>query len=178
MPRVYGHRFVWTENQQDSLFFEEPYFNQPLSLKHIYWIAAFLEGEGSFLNQSGMTGRVAATQKHLHPLKRLQGLCGGSVSKPNARGISTWFLSGSRAVGLMMTIFPLMSPRRKAQILGVLQKWKARPPQNVYKTHCKRGHPLTPENVYYKKPQGRECIPCRRFWGSKRRTLSRRKSFT
>lgn len=32
---------------------------------------------------------------------------------------------------------------------------------NAAKTHCKRGHPLTPENVYYRKG-GRQCRLCNR----------------
>lgn len=31
---------------------------------------------------------------------------------------------------------------------------------NKNKTHCKRGHELTPENVYIKKHGGRECKTC------------------
>jgi len=31
--------------------------------------------------------------------------------------------------------------------------------QNARKTHCKRGHPFTPENTYQRK-HGRECITC------------------
>ena len=40
---------------------------------------------------------------------------------------------------------------------------------NARKTHCKRGHEFTPENIYRRPgaPEGRECLTCKRFYHRK-----------
>lgn len=32
--------------------------------------------------------------------------------------------------------------------------------QNARKTHCKRGHEFTPDNIYWRKTGGRQCKAC------------------
>jgi len=108
----------------------------------LYWVAGFLEGEGSFLvsKNAGMT-IVSASQKQLQPLQRLVSLVGGKIyTKVGGRDINMWACRSSRGAGLMMTLYDLMSPRRKEQITNSLSKWRLRL-QWKYRKKCKNGHP-------------------------------------
>lgn len=107
------------------------------SLCDIFWTAGFLEGEGSF-TLCGINPRVSATQVELDPLEKLIGLYGGKVYPKKISGfgkkpVSSWVLQGQDAVGLMMTIYPLMCTRRQEQISYVLKSWKSRGALRGYK---------------------------------------------
>ena len=143
-----------------------------ISTRDLEWAAGFLEGEGSFLaSKSGLS--VRAPQVNPEPLLRLKRLYGGSVYhydyRRNARQstVYIWTVTASTAAGLMMTLFSLMSDKRKEQIKRALAAWKARPPYGKHKTHCKRGHEFTPENtlpngVMPSGKPGRQCRACKR----------------
>ena len=96
----------------------------------LYWAAGFLEGEGSFTMQSnGVTPRIQAAQVELDPLIKLIILFGGAIyrqpdDRPNKSDCFYWYVGGSRAVGVMMTLYNLFGTKRKGQIFGVLAKWK------------------------------------------------------
>src|SRR3990167_9550781 len=45
-----------------------------------------------------------------------------------------WHVSGSKAIGIMMTLYPLMSLRRKSQIRDVIAAWKSVPVAKKYRT--------------------------------------------
>jgi len=64
----------------------------------------------------------------------------------------------------MMTLYPMMSVKRKAEIQRVIQQWRYRPIRNRDKKTCPQGHPYTPENVYIHriggKRRGRVCRIC------------------
>ncbi len=105
-------------------------------LYEMYWVAGFLDGEGSFSLSGGKparTPRLQATQVELFPLEKLHRLFGGGtirVQRPNPLSrhtCHTWVLTGPRAAAIMMTIYPLMSPRRQGQIRRVLAIWEATP---------------------------------------------------
>lgn len=122
-----------------------------ISAIEIGWVAGFLEGEGSF---TGWTG-VKAAQKQLEPLERLQALFGGSLSR-HGNDMHIWQLYGARARGLMMTLYSLMSPRRKEQIRKQLHFWKARRPQKIspdsvedVKLRIARGESISSIAAYY-----------------------------
>lgn len=90
------------------------------------WAAGFLEGEGSFMLQ-GNSQRVCASQVQREPLDRLQQLLGGAITKkiqrsakPNHQPQQSWYVSGPRARGIMMTIYSFMSPKRQEQIKRAL----------------------------------------------------------
>jgi hypothetical protein len=92
----------------------------------LHWAAGFLEGEGFFGKASSGKGhRVVARQVQREPLERLLAFFGGSIClvKPASmkRPIYDWTTSGARARGIMMTLFVLMSPRRKQQIRDALR---------------------------------------------------------
>lgn len=105
-----------------------------IKLTDIYWTAGFLEGEGcfSFVEKKKYPGRydirVAAAQKQRQPLERLQQLFGGSIY--DSARISCWTMQGRKAIGLMMTLWPVMSPRRREKIEDVIEKWKGNTPRN------------------------------------------------
>ena len=43
------------------------------------------------------------------------------------------------------------------------------PARQAAQTHCRRGHPFSPENTYTDPRGRRECFICRRAWGDSRR---------
>ena len=104
-----------------------------MNAKQLGWIAGFLEGEGYFgIGDGGRSGAtVRVTQVQREPLERLQDLLGGSVKprlpKPPHSPAHVWTLCGKHAVGLMMTIYGMMSPRRKDKIKKVLDCWRVAP---------------------------------------------------
>lgn len=107
-------------------------------LREIAWAAGFFEGEGSVglyqwrshgrLNGGLVTAKVTQVQKQ--PLDRLVSFFGGRqhrwVRRRDGRGYWQWQISGARAVGFLLTIYPLMSPVRQAQIRNAVGKWKER----------------------------------------------------
>jgi len=133
-------------------------------MKDLYWAAGFLEGEGSF-SSSGNRLCVNAAQVQKVPLLRIKSLFGGSIGvrkqHPSHKGgtIFHWDVFSSRAVGVMMTLFNLMSPKRQEQILKRLKIWKSSKPHPKHRTHCPRGHKFTKFNTYYTK-KGRMCRKC------------------
>ena len=112
-----------------------------IEMKDLYWCAAFIDGEGS-ITLSGKTPRVDVSQSDKELLKRLQNFLGGWISnkprfnKLSKNGCYVWGMSGSRAVGVMMTLYSIMSQKRKRQIEKVLKVWRDTPNGRGEK-HCK-----------------------------------------
>lgn len=82
--------------------------------------AGFMEGEGSFSGND----RVAAFQVNREPLDRLVALFGGKITEvirtsPSSSGWQ-WYTSGARARGVAMTLYLLLSEKRRAQIKVML----------------------------------------------------------
>ena len=110
-----------------------------ITMCELYWIAGFLEGEGCFFwTKKTFKHYVAANQVQREPLDRLRAILGGSICWSTR--IHSWKLCGPMAAGLMMTLYPLLSPRRKAQVAGVLAEWKKRPGRSFPTTHCQQRH--------------------------------------
>ena len=104
-----------------------------INICDIYWAAGFIDGEGSF-TLAGKNPRVSVPQLDDELLLRLKSLFTGWIykkrdisNKLSSNGISVWGITGSRAVGVMMTLYPLMSQKRKRQIEKVLLVWKSTP---------------------------------------------------
>jgi hypothetical protein len=77
--------------------------------------------------------------------------------------ICGWRLDGRRAIRVMITLYPFLTPKRRAQIRKVLVGWYARRPKSRYKMQCKRGHSHWGVIVVRGKPtRGHYCIPCNR----------------
>ena len=96
------------------------------------WAAGFLEGEGSFGAHKG-SPYISCPQVITEPLYLLKQMFGGSVTGPvisnlpNRQPRYVWRCAGPRAVGLMMTLYTLMSEKRQAQIREGLRIWKTGP---------------------------------------------------
>jgi hypothetical protein len=131
----------------------------------LYWAAGFMEGEGSFMNQRNNVS-LSAVQVQREPLNRLHALFGGTIcecKKQNDRcsDYFKWQVTGSKAVGLAMTLFSLMSPRRKAQIEQALMKWRVAPLENGKRKVCAQGHAFDEANTYRTSKGYRACRACR-----------------
>lgn len=60
-----------------------------------------------------------------------------------------------------------MGKRTLRQLIeaGYIKPRPARPsPRPDFKTHCKRGHPREPWNIYTYANGKRECLACRKLW--------------
>jgi hypothetical protein len=131
----------------------------------LFWAAGFMEGEGSFQNQRNNIS-LSAVQVQREPLERLHSLFGGTICACKKRGekcsdFFKWQVTGTPAAGLAMTLFSLMSPRRKDQIEAALTKWRHAPLANGKRTVCARGHTFDDANTY-RTPKGyRACRACR-----------------
>lgn len=142
-----------------------------LSDKDLGWVAGFIEGEGTF-GWAGYSPMIQAMQLQREPVERLKSLCGGNVcalKRPDRystpEGIyHRWHIYGDKAIGLLKAIYPLLSPRRKEQAKEVYTKWYRREQPKPERTHCKRGHEWTEENIYVytnAEHKKRICKPCR-----------------
>ena len=145
-----------------------------LSTSALAWIAGFMEGEGSFI-VSRSTVTVCAVQVQKEPLERLQIALGGSMHCYTNSYHSLywrWSLHGSHAIGVAMTLYTFMSPKRKEQIRKMISLWKRRPGKNnKLTTHCPRGHALTPDNTYVMSGRHRGCKECYRTYYGKQQEL-------
>ena len=97
------------------------------TLRDLEWAAGFLEGEGNFRGASKGEGtaRVRCCQVNREPMDRLVAMFGGRLGyvvrkTPNCQNVYQWEMSGARARGIMMTLYPMMSEVRKKQIADAL----------------------------------------------------------
>ena len=118
-----------------------------ISVNDIYWAAGFLEGEGSFYSDS-VKGILAASQVQREPLDHLQELFGGTITLiirkrgGKSKDIFLWKLRGWYGIGVMLTLYCLLSLKRKTQIKRVLGKWKGALRFN------KKPEPFTPQFAF------------------------------
>lgn len=139
----------------------------PLTVRNIEWLAGFLDGEGCFRFNINRCV-VQVVQKDPWPIMKIHQLVGGRLyrvkgSCESGRFYYSLHLTGRYAVGLMLTLYPLLSPRRQQKIVECMGKWKMvlRRGAGNTKTHCKRGHELTPTSTFVRADgTGRECIVC------------------
>jgi len=125
-----------------------------ISVREVEWAAGFLEGEGCFSSYGkGRAIRVAAPQVQREPLEKLQRLFGGHLGrkarleKSNQQSCFRWQVGGKRAAGIMMTLFSLLSSKRKWQIQKALCGWLVVPPDFGDRVRCPHGHPYTGGNL-------------------------------
>ncbi len=143
-----------------------------VDLGDLRWLAGFLEGEGSFImtkkgkGQVDRDPRLIANQKQRWPLDKILSIVKfGSIQYSKSRNIYFYSLSCNKAIQWMMTLYQLMSPRRKEQIENVISLWKNRPGRgfrNKIKTHCPKGHEYSKENTIVSlRRSGKTCRICR-----------------
>jgi hypothetical protein len=98
----------------------------PITPVQLGWIAGFFEGEAYFRTQVLQGESIRITQKQQEPLERLHKILGGNLRKRKT-GYYEWDVASARAAAIMMTVYSLMSPRRKEQIRTALLSWIKRP---------------------------------------------------
>ncbi len=121
-----------------------------IDLRDLYWAAGFIEGEGCFNGVKIRGGpsqpRITAPQVDREPLARLQSILGGAIHGPykksntNHQSHYVWQAGGWRAIALMMTLYSLVSARRKKRIKEVIADWmstrrRPRLPNGFGKSH-------------------------------------------
>jgi len=121
-------------------------FTQRLTTADLHWAAGFIEGEGSF-SRGGSGITLAVNQVQKEPLEKLQRMFGGSFSlsvpkRANQSPCWTWALSSRAAAAVMMTLYVLMSTRRKQQIEKQLLSWRQTRSRPSRKYHGVRYLPL------------------------------------
>ena len=148
-----------------------------LTVADLQLLAGFLEGEGSF-GQEYRRARVSANQVQRWPLDRCRQLLGGSICfspKSGKNGLYCWHLTGVAGAGLMMTLYPLLSPKRQRQCRTALSVWHTAATANRFRTTCPKGHPYVRQWVRTRGRFQRICPIClrpqRREW--RRRQLAR-----
>lgn len=164
--------------------------NGRLSVRELEFAAGFLLGEGCFSRSRKTCPRIDAAQAELWPLEKMKRLFGGalrpwtskSVVAKGGKPMYYWQLAGHAATGLMMTLYPLLSPKRRAEIRAVLADWRAGPVANYLKPACAQGHPFIPENTHrhFSRAGGkpymrRQCLACRRASRLKERARERQR---
>lgn len=115
----------------------------PRLLNEIYWAAGFIEGDGCFSN-TGKTPQVSAAQSYTkEPLERLEKIFGGTISELRPK-VFQWRIYGAKAIGVMFTLYSMMSEKRRKQIEEAVTKWKLLKRDHRIKDFhlCKRGHDL------------------------------------
>lgn len=142
-----------------------------LRIEDLYWLAGFLEGEGSF-GRCGGTVQVTATQVQREPIDRIFSILKvGNISiflrkEVTGNTYHRWCCYGEHAELLMKILYPIMSPRRKDQINQCLSWYATRPGKNYVKSGrktCRKGlHRWIPENLGHKKNGVPFCIICDR----------------
>jgi len=103
-----------------------------IQVKQIYYIAGLIEGEGCF----GFYGTptIQLYMSDYEPVRKLRNLMVPNCAIRSRKQISNLFIgrkiqyilrfSGIPAIGWMMTLYPLMSPRRQKKIREVIDNWK------------------------------------------------------
>ena len=90
-------------------------------IKEIYWAAGFIEGEGTFYFDKRVAS-IRVPQVEPEPLERLKRTFGGnsyfrkSYNGPKQHSQWVYRCDGKRGVGLALTLYSLMSEKRKRQI--------------------------------------------------------------
>jgi hypothetical protein len=155
----------------------------------IAWLAGLFEGErcisiernGGTRLTIGMCDRdIIDRVDDLYPCPRIQAVV-PKPARPNYNQPRTryvWRINDPAKVREFITlVLPWLGERRTTKALDVLHHLDTRPGTGGFhrsKTHCKQGHPFTPENTYVppSRPNERHCRICRAEWA--RASLERR----
>lgn len=157
----------------------------------LLWCAGFLEGEGSFdgaVRGGKRVFSIQCSQVQEWPILLLVRAFGGAVcfvtsehKKNHKRNpYYKWAVTGPKARETMRILYPYLSPKRQAKIdeimvlaeKEILSAWQL----NAAKTHCKRGHPLSGENLMRNSSGCRQCRTCQRLAQRKYELKKRQKS--
>lgn len=98
------------------------------SITEIHWLAGILEGEGCFNFQAG-SPRIMVATVDLDVIERIRIIVNSknpfNISRTTTgKELYKLTLCGSLAIQWLMTLYPLMSIRRKQKIRDVISIWK------------------------------------------------------
>lgn len=98
-------------------------------LYEVYWTAAMVDGEGWLGLRSG-TPCIVVTNTDMEILEHLKRVWAGSIYENNKATLTrqtcyTWNVISNRAVGLMMTLYDLLTTRRQKKIREILAAWRS-----------------------------------------------------
>ena len=111
------------------------------------WAAGFFDGEGctTFSNRYMY---MQVKQVDEYGLRRFHEAVGGigkiHLERGRSKPIFVWRAGGRHAMAVMEIIGPHLSRAKRAQYQRCFELWDE---VRRLKTHCKRGHERTPENV-------------------------------
>lgn len=139
-----------------------------IDIKDIYWLAGFIEGEGCFqFHKKNHAPYITISQKDPQCLYDIKNIFGGSIHSYRDREENIyykWTASTRLASGLMLTLYSLLSDRRKEKIKECITQWKNVPTVGHYKRNklliCHLGHDLTNDNNIYLWRGKRRCKRC------------------
>ena len=162
-----------------------------ITTPQLHWAAGFLEGEGCFTFSraprkvgayENYSMAISAAQVQREPLDRLVSYFGGSLrtyrhkNRPQDQPYWYWHVGSAKAASIMMTLYALMSPKRREAIKNALRVWRTRKHYVGLRTHCPQGHEYTVHNTeldkrIYKRGPGfaRVCKTCKRTKARERR---------
>jgi hypothetical protein len=108
----------------------------------IVWLAGLLEGEGSFRTRGKTSPIIQLTMCDEDTVERAAHLMDSHVSYrrtlPSGKTAYHVTVGGQRAAIIMENILPMMSGRRAAKIVEILEKWKTgRGPKTVISADAK-----------------------------------------
>jgi hypothetical protein len=118
-----------------------------VSVNDIYWAAGLFEGEGCFSFHHDNCPGTQVSMTDEEPIQRIKSIFGVGLARTATRKTKkgkTVFLFrsyGKDAIQIMMTIFSIMSPRRKEKIKEIIGHWKH------FGRYCRNGHEKTGDNA-------------------------------
>lgn len=134
-----------------------------ISSTELGWMAGLLEGEGCFsINRNTPAVIVGMTDEDT--VQKVANFFGSTLRGPQRRSSGkkdVWVTSihGSKAVGWMLTSYPLLGQRRRSRIREILGIWRNAPVGQRHRTHCPLGHPYDAANTRYYRGR-RHCRKC------------------
>lgn len=121
-------------------------------MKDLYWLAGLIDGEGCFttslirrnsrlfkikvdstdVDTASRVSRIMLGYKRLYQTKSL------ALRDKGHKRLYCVIVNGNHAIQWMMTLYPLMSIRRKARIKELIEMWKSYKPNPVGRPRRRR----------------------------------------
>jgi len=118
----------------------------------LYWLAGIVEGEGYIGIATSKSPVLQIYMTDRDVLERVASLTGRRVLGPYQRvkpqrAMFKVGVYGNRAASWLMTLYPLLGVRRRQAIRDTLAVWLTYVAHSRDREFCKRGHPLSGDNV-------------------------------
>jgi hypothetical protein len=126
-----------------------------ISRVDLAWIAGLFEGEGCVQLQTNKSVHLTVSMADPDVVARLASYWGTRVhevnkrtsDKPHYKTQFRTYVTGRKAIGWALTLYPLLGLRRKLRIQEVIGAWRSRPCAAALRTHCPKGHPYSGANL-------------------------------